>query len=452
MLPFKIISETEEEKYLSLGMADTLITRLSDVRRLIVRPTRAVQKYTEDCDPVEVGKDLQVEAVLDGRIMRVGDRLRVTVQFISVAGRQTLWGEKFDEKITDIFAVQDLIAEQVVQALLLKLTITEQKRLTEPQTRNPEAYRQYLMGRYFWNKRTAETIKKAVDCFQKSIAADPDFALAHLGLADCYLIFPQHHLREPHHSLPLAKASAERALTLDATLAEAYSTLAHANFLYDWDWEAAGNNHRKALALKPNYATGRHWYGVYLAGMGRFDEGLAEIKRAQSLDPLSPIMSKSAATVLNYAGRFEEAAAEYRRTLNLDPNFTAGISALGLNYISLGQHQKAIFHLEHAVAISEREPSLLACLTQGYAAAGQVVKARWHLQELLELFKQNYVSPFDLALVYIELKEFDKAFEWLAKAVEMRDSYVAYIKVYPDLDPLRADARFTGLLQKMNLI
>lgn len=452
VLPFKIIGGGDEQKYLSLGMADTLITRLSNIRQLIVRPTRAVQKYAEDCDPVEAGRELQVEAVLDGSIMQAGERLRVTVQFISVAETETLWGEKFDEKLTDIFDVQDSIAERVAEAMLLKLTNAEQKRLTEPTTRNAEAYRQYLMGRYFWNKRTSASVLKAVECFRRSIAEDPAFPLAHLGLAECYLIFSQHHLGKPHESIPLAKAAAEKALQLDASLSEAYTTLAHANFLYDWDWQAASDNHLKALHLKPNYAHGRHWYGVYLAGMGRFDEGLAEIKQAQFLDPLSPIISKSIATVLGYAGRHAEAEAQYKRTLEIDHNFTPALTGLGLSYCLTKRHREAIAFLERAVDISGRDPMTLACLNQGYAAAGQAVKARWLLQELIDLFKQNYVSPFDIALVYIELKEFDKAFEWLEKSVEMRDAYTAYIKVYPDLSPLRGDSRFAAILKRMNVV
>jgi TolB-like protein/Tfp pilus assembly protein PilF len=448
ILPFKVLTENEELTYLGLGMTDALITHLSNISELVVRPTRAVQKYTEDIDAVEIGKELQVETVLDGRILCLGDQLRVTVQLISVERGQTIWGDKFDEEMTDMFTVQDLIAERVAKSLLVKFTDNGQKRLNKSQTKNPQAYRNYVRGRFYWNKRTSEDNQKAITCFQESVESDPDFALAYHGLADAYLISAQHSMAPPRKAFPVAKAFAEKALSLDESLAEAYTSLAHANFLYDWDWEKAEKGHRKALTLKPNYAMGRHWYGAFLAAMGRFDESLAEIKEAHLLDPLSPIIIKSGASVLSYARRTDEAIAQYNKVLELESNFASALSGLGLLYSLLGEHEKAINLAEKAFVISVGETGNLGLC---YASGKRQNEARSILNKLLQTFENGYSSPFDIALIYMELGENDEAFKWFEKAYEMRDSSFTYIKVYPGLERFRSDSRFANLLSRMNL-
>jgi TolB-like protein/Tfp pilus assembly protein PilF len=448
ILPFKVLTENEDLTYLGLGMTDALITHLSNISQLVVRPTRAVQKYTEDIDAVEIGKELQVESVLDGRILCIGDQLRVTVQLISVERGQTIWGDKFDEEITDMFTVQDLIAERVAKSLLVKFTDNGQKRPNKSQTKNPQAYRHYVRGRFYWNKRTGEDNQKAITCFHDSVEADADFALAYHGLADCYLVSAQFNMAAPREAFPVAKAFAEKALALDETLAEAYTSLAHANFLYDWDWERAEKAYRKALSLKPNYAVGRHWFGTFLAAMGRFDESLEEIQIAHLLDPLSPIIIKSNATILSYAHRIDESIFQYNKVLELESNFVSALSGLGLLYSLLGKHDEAINLAEKASAISVGETGNLGLC---YASGKRENEARIILNQIIQTFEERYSSPFDIALIYMELQDNDEAFKWFEKAFEMRDSSISYLKIYPGLERIRHDSRFENILSRMNL-
>ncbi len=448
ILPFKVLTENEEFTYLGLGMTDALITHLSNISELIVRPTRAVLKYTEDSDAVEIGKELQVESVLDGRILCLGDQLRVTVQLISVERGQTIWGDKFDEEITDMFTVQDLIAERVAKSLLMKFTDNGQKRPNKSQTKNPQAFRHYVRGRFYWNKRTSEDNKKAIVCFQDSVEVDPNLALAYHGLADCYLLSAQHGMAAPHEAFPVARAFAEKALGLDETLAEAYTSLAHATFLYDWEWEKAENAYRKALSLKPNYAMGRHWFSTFLAAMGRFEESLAEIQIAHLLDPLSPIIIKTYASILSYANRHDESILKFNKVLELESNFAAALSGLGLLYSTLGKHDEAINLTKKASILSVGEMGNLGLC---YASGKREKEAREILHQIIQTFEEKYSSPFDIALIYMELQENDEAFKWLEKAFEMRDCFISYLKVYPGLEQFRSDSRFTNILTRMNL-
>lgn len=453
VLPFKVIGDgSDEQQYLGLGIADALITKLSGISQLIVRPTRAVQNLSEDEDPAVIGAALRVEVVLDGRIMRFGDALRVTVQLTGTANGETLWGEKFDEQTTNIFEVLDSIAERVTDALLLKLTSDEQKRLAEPPTQNTAAYREYLAGRFFLSKRTGESLKKAVGFFQNSVAADSRFKLAHLGLADCYLLLPQYHGLKPLEAYSLAKDSAQTALKLDANCAEAFISLGYANFLGERNWAEAEKNFQKGIRLKPNYATGRQWYAFFLTAMGRFDEALSEIRQAQFLDPLSPIISKCVATITSYARRHEEAIQLFEKCLDLEPNFAQGWAGMGLNYVLLKEYDRARAALERAVVVSNREPLMLACLAQGYAAGGEEIKARGLLAELLKPTAGSFISPFDIALIYLELEEYENVYQWLETSIETHDYSVPYLNVYPDFARIRPEPRYQDLLCRVNLI
>jgi len=288
VLPFKPLVANDRDEYLEMGMVDVLITKLSNIRQLKVRSISTVRKYADlQQDPVVAGRELQVEAVLDGSIQRVGDRVRLTVRLLNVQDGTSLWADKFDEPFTNIFALQDSISERVAAALPLNLSREEKARLSRHYTENTEAFQLYLKGRYFWNKRTGEGLKKAIEYFNQAIAIDPRYAQAYAGLADSYLLIGGYGLISQEEAIPKAKAAAEKALEIDDTLAEAHTSLGLIYQNYEWNWAECEKEYRRAIELNPNYATAHHWYGEHLVLMGRFDEGIAEIQRAQEIDPLS---------------------------------------------------------------------------------------------------------------------------------------------------------------------
>lgn len=453
VLPFKILGDDREIKFFGLGMADSLITRLSNLRQFVVRPTRAVQKYSEATgDPVEIGAELKVEAVLDGSISKLGDFFRVTVQFVSVADRRVLWGEQFDEAITDLLAVQDSIVERTAKTLLSKLSASERETLHEPAPPSHAAYRLFMMGRYCWNKRTKSRLAKAIEHFRQAIAEDSDYAMAHVGLADSYLIAPHLHLFSPFEAFPRAKAHAETALSINENLAEAHASLAHVKFLFDWDWRAAENGYQRAISLKPNYATARQWYGAYLTARGRFEEAAAELKQAQFLDPLSPSIHKALGSSLAYAGQLDEAVEMYHQSIALD-----SLSAITYGDFSIarkwqGKIPEALELAQKAVTVSENDPPVLTILAECLAASGERREAVNIAERLVDLLEYKYVSPFHLALVYLELDRLEDVFCWLEKAVVWRDVCVPFLHINPQFDRIKNQPRFQALLRQANLI
>jgi len=318
VLPFKILGVEAAEEYLGMGLADALITKLSNIRRIIVRPTSAVLSYSGfDQDAIVAGRELRVGLVLDGTIQRLSDRIRVTVQLVSVEEGAALWAEKFDEKLTDIFEIEDRVSEHLLAALTLKLSSAESRILSKQYTRDSEAYQSYLKGRYFWNKRSPEALAKAVECFNQSIARDPNYALAYAGLADCYNISGFWIYLPPTEAFPKAAAAAAKALEVDDVLAEAHASLAWATLHYDWDRAAAEREYRRAVELNPGYATAHQWFALFLMQEARFDEASQEIRRAQEIDPLSIVVSFNSALLPFLSGHYDEAIAQLRRTIEL---------------------------------------------------------------------------------------------------------------------------------------
>ncbi|MGI8897951.1 MAG: winged helix-turn-helix domain-containing tetratricopeptide repeat protein [Pyrinomonadaceae bacterium] len=453
VLPFKVVGSEADEEYLGWGMTDALITRLSSVRQIMVRPTNAVHKYTViGQDALAAGRELRVDAVLDGNIQRFGEQIRVTVQLVSVRDGRPLWAEKFDAKFTDIFAVQDSISDQVARALTLKLIGEEKQRLTKHYTEDIQAYQAYLKGRYFWNKRTEEGYKRAIEYFEQALERDPRYAQAYAGLADSYALLGSmgNAVLPRSEAMPRARVAAEKALLIDETLAEAHASLAFVRMHYEWDWPGAEREFKRAIELNPSYATAHHWYAYYLVARGRTDESLAEIKRAQEIDPLSLIINTDVGEMYFFARQYDRAIEQCKKTLELDPEFNLAVRHLGWTYLQKGMHKEAIAELERSVSLSEGRRDSTALLGYAYAVAGKREEAKKVLAELKEIAKRSYVAPFELSLVYTGLNEKDQAFAWLEKAYDERSGSLILLNVDPASDGLRSDPRFADLVRRVN--
>ena len=451
VLPFSLIGEGSEDEYLKLGMADALITRLSNIRKIVLRPTSAVRKYvSHEQDSIRLGQKLGVDAVLEGTIRLKGEHIRITVQLVSVRDETTLWAESFNEKFTDIFAVEDSISEQVAAALILKLTSDEKRRLTRHYTEDVEAYQAYLKGRYFWNKRTEEGMRKGVICFRQAIEIDPLYALAYAGLADSYNLLGIYNVSAPREIFPKARAAAVKALEIDDTLAEAHTSLAHVLQYFDWDWAGAEREYRRALELNPDYATTHHWYANYLMTMGRHAEAMEEMRRAQRLDPLSPIIEGNIGNHLYYTRRYDQAIKHFRKMLEMEPDFYGTHSNLGGAYEQKGMYEEAISEFEKALALDDNL-STRAWLGHAYAIAGKTAAAHEVINDLKERAESRYISPYDIAMIYVGLGEREQAFAWLDRAYEDRSDSLVWLKIDPRLDSIRSDPRLIDLTERVGL-
>jgi len=452
VLPFKTLKGDGNDEYLGLGMADALISKLSNLHQVVIRPTSAVVKYADaGQDPLAAGRELGVDSLLDGMIQRSDNRIRVTVQLVRVSDGAPLWSEKFDEKFTDIFALQDSMAEQVTQALTLKLSGEEKKQLTKRQTVDPEAYQLYLRGRYFWNKRTAEGLKKGIEYFEQATEKDPSYALAYAGLADCYNLLSYYSVLAPKDSFPKAKAAALKALEFDSHLAEAHTSLGLAKMVFDRDWAGTESSYKRAIELSPNYATAHQWYAEYLAAMGRSEEAIQEIKRAQELDPLSLIINAAAGFVNYYARRYDQAVEQLQKMQELDPNFWPRHWFLGWSYLAQHRYEAAIDEFKQAKSLSGESTGMRIELAHAYAVSGRRREAQRMMGELMEQAKQSYVSPYGIAMIHVGLGEKDQALAWLQRAYQERTWDLVYLKVDPKLDSLRTDPRLTDLLRQLGL-
>jgi TolB-like protein/Tfp pilus assembly protein PilF len=452
VLPFNALGENGHEPYLGPGLADALITKLSSISKITVLPTTAVLKYTGGKqNPLDAGRELGVDTVLDGHVQRLDERIRVTVQLVRLRDGKTLWAEKFDEKFTDVFAVQDSISEQVTRALMLKLTAEEEELLAKRYTENTEAFQVYIKGRYFWNKRTVEGLNKGIEYARQAISIDPTYAMAYVGLADCYNLLAGHGGLAPKETFPQAKAAAMRALEIDPRLAQAYASLGFVSYRFDWDWTRAEQDFNRAIELSPSYSTAHHWYGESLAVTGRFEESIAALRRAQELDTLSLPINTDLAQSLFFARRFEESDEQLRKTFEMDQNFVRACVISGAVYEQLGRHEEAIAVLRRAVDLSEGNPLTLSGLGHALALSGQRDEARKILIDLKELARQRYVSAYNIAVIHTGLREKEAALDWLVKAYHNRDVWLVWLKVNPRFDTLRAEPRFTDLMRRVGL-
>jgi serine/threonine-protein kinase len=452
VLPFKITADSTNE-YLSIGLADTLITQIGRIPGIRVRPIDAVQKYAGvgTQDSVAAGHQLRVEVVLDGTVQHEADTLRVTARLLRVGDGAVLWSGKFNEKFTNVFAVQDAISQDVAKTLIRNLSDEDRKLLTKRHTDNAEAYRAYLKGCYFWNKRTPAALQQSLEFFRQALDLDPTYAAAYAGLADTYaLLVWQDEL--PQKDISLAKAAATKALDIDETLAEPHASLGFARFWYDWDFANAESEFRRAIELNPDYATAHHWYGEFLGLTGRFDDGFKELRVAQQIDPLSPIINTDLGKLLLLSRQPDQAIEQLQSTLEINPDFPLAHLFLALAYNQKGLREQAITELEKQVNSPGTRTIFKASLGFLYGRAGRRAEATAILNELEEeISSKQFFSPFEVALVHIGLGEKDKAMEWLEKAKAERDPFLIYIKVDPNFDSLRDNPRFNALVQKTGL-
>jgi TolB-like protein/DNA-binding winged helix-turn-helix (wHTH) protein/Tfp pilus assembly protein PilF len=450
VLPFNVLSPTDDD-YLGVGIADTLITRLSNVRQIAVRPTSSVLKFHGQVqDAAAAGRELKVDSVLEGTIRRSDGRIRVTVQLVSVADGAPLWAGTFDEKMTDLFTVEDSISERVSSALAVELTQHEKGLLTKRYTGNVEAYELYLKGRYFWNKRTTEGFEKAIEHFQDAIKRDPNYALAYTGLADCYNLARLE--QAPKDLNENAVNAVIKALKVDEALPEAHLALANIRFRYDLDWSGAATEFKRALDLDPSSADAHRRYAQYLSYLGRFAEATAEMKRAQQLDPISVVINGMLAQISFFEGRYAEAAHQYKQTLEMDPNFTIAQRELGLVYEQMGAYSDALRELQRSMNLPGNffKPTNEADIGHLYAVSGNRTEAQKVLEDLKDRGRQSYVPPYDIAIVYAGLGERDATFEWLNKAYEDRSFWLSWLKVDPRLRAVRSDPRYVELDRRVS--
>ena len=454
VLPFQNKSAEADTEYLSDGLAESLIYRLSQLPHLKVSPTSSVFHYKgKEIDPVKVGQELGVSAVLSGRMVQRGDSLTISVELVDVHNNKLLWGEQYERKMSELLTTQREIAREIVEKLKLRVS-GEERGLAKQYTDSNDAYQLYLKGRFYWNKRSNDGFEKALEYFQQAIDRDPNFALAYAGLADTYDLIGGPEAggdRPPNEVLPKAKVAALKAMQLDETLAEPHVSLAHATYYYDRDWAGAEREFKKAIELNPNYPQAHFWYAVYLAVIVRREEALTEIRRAQDLDPLSLPINAWVGRILALNGQYDQAIEQLRKTLDMDPNFILAIHRLALVYEEKGMYDEAVAEFQHVLKLSGGRPLAVAGLARQYALMGKRDEAQKNLDALLQLWKERYVSPTMIALIYSALGNSDKAFEWLDTAEKAHDLNIVRIKEDFRFNSLRSDPRFTALVRRIGI-
>jgi len=451
VLPFDNLSGDPQNAYFSEGVQDEILTRLAKIAELKVISRTSTQRFkSAPNDLRQIAQQLGVENILEGSVQKANDQVRVNVQLINALTDAHLWADTYDRKLTDIFAVETEIAKTVADVLQAKLTGSEQHVIAARPTANSEAHQLYLKGRFFWNKRTGDDLKKSIDYFQQAIAADPNYALAYAGVADAYVFLPGYTAGSPQDCYPKAKAAAKKALELDDTLAEAHTTLAIALLLYDFDFAQAIREFQHAIELNPNYATAHQQYGnIGLIDLGRFDDAIAEGNRAAELDPLSLVINADVGANYYYARRYDEAIAQLRKTLEMDPGYYYAYITLGEALEMKGAGDTAIAEYQKARALND-DPSVLGLLAHAYAASGTKTGALKILDQLKALSKQRYVAAYSFTLVYLGLGDKEEALHWLEQSYQDRaGGDIEGIRVDPFLDSLRGDPRFEALAEKV---
>src|SRR5215813_5691586 len=419
VLPFANGSADPQAEYLSDGITESLINNLSQLSNLrVIARTTAFRYKDQAAEPSKIGRDLNVNAALTGKVLLRGDTLIVQADLVNVADGAQLWGQQYARKLSDIFALQAEIATDIAEELQSKLTGEEKRLLAKHYTNDTEAYRLYQTGRFYWYKRTEDGFKKAIDYFRQATQRDPHYALAHTGLADAYIGLTFYNYLSPKEAMPQAKASTMEALKIDDTLAEAHTSLAHVKVNYDWDWAGAESEFKRAIALNPRYATAHQWYAShYLTPNGRLEEALAEMSRARDIDPVSLVVNSFMGMTLSFAGRREQAVEQCVNTVELDPNFGVAHWHLGLALAQEAWFEEAIAEMNKAVGLSGGSPLMKAALGYAFAASGKRGEALKILAELQKRAEQSYVSASEIASIYAGLGELDRAMAWLEKAV-----------------------------------
>src|SRR6266850_210711 len=451
VLPFANVSNDPKTEYLSDGITESLINSLSQLPNLSVTARNTVFRYKgQNTDPQKLGRDMGVKAILTGRLIQTGDELMISVSLEDVRDSRQIWGEQYNRKLSNLVSVQQEIAADIYGRLRPKLEGEGRKLLAKRPTENVEAYQLYLQGLFYWNKWTEADFKKAADYFTQAVQKDSRYALSYAGLADTYSLLGGAGYLPPSEAWPKAKAAAMQALEIDDTLAEAHTSLALVKEHFEWDWTGAETEFRRAIELNPNSANTHHWYGDYLANMGRSDEGLRETKRAQELDPLSLIINTTLGWQLYLARRSDQAIEQLRKVLDIDTRFTPARRVLEEVYAQSGRQKEAVEEREKVVSLSG-SPELAASIAEDFSKLGyKGVQQSW-LDGLTEISKHGYVSSYSIAEGYMRLGQKEKALEWLEKAYQEHDSGLVSIAVEPMFGPMRTNPRFVDIVRRMKL-
>ena len=449
VLPFVDMSPAKDQEYFSDGMSEELLNLLSKIQGLkVISRTSSFSFKGKNLDVRKIGEALGVANILEGSIRKSGNTIRITAQLIDVSKGTHLWSEAYDREMQDVFAIQDEISKMIVD--ILKIKLSGKPQLAGSFTKNPEAYEDYLKGRYHWNTRTDEGIKKAIGYFEDAIKKDSNYAAAYSGLADTYLTLYDYELMSFDESTSKAKAAAHRALKINENLAEAHNSLAHID-LHEWKWEAAEQGFRKAITLDPSYILAHHWYALCLTAIGKTNEAVTQMEKARELDPLSSRINADLGMAYLSAGRYDEAISQEQKTLELNPRSAGARWIRGMAYQQKKMFEQAIKDYRSALELSHNNPNFLAALGHVYASSGNTVEAHKILDTLFVVNKQEPVSPFFIALVYAGLNDKENALKWLQKAYEEKSGSVRYLKMEPRLQTLRNEPRYVALMKKIGL-
>ncbi|HWY21557.1 MAG TPA: tetratricopeptide repeat protein [Candidatus Acidoferrum sp.] len=452
VLPLENLSGDASQNYLADGMTDELITDLAQISALRVISRTSVMVYKGARKPLpQIARELNVDAVVEGTVLRSGDQVRITAQLIEASTDKHLWSQSYEGELRDTLALQSRVASAIADQIRIKLTPREQAALKSAKAVDPEAYQSYLKGRYFWNKRTADGLKAALAYFEQAVEEDPKYAKAYSGLADTYALLGdwQYAVMTPKEAFPKAKAAAIKALELDGTLGEAHNSLAFVLDGFDWDLDAGGKEFRRAIELNPGYATAHHWYAWHLSLLGRFDEAIVEMRKAENLDPLSLIINADLAELLGLAHHYDESIAQSRKTIEMDRNFALAHNQLAQAYLQKHMYAEAIAELQTAVKLSGDSPTCIANLARAYVASGKRSEAVKLLGDLKKRSNSGYSNAAEIAMIYASLGDADQAMTWLEKGFEER--FNPGVLLRPGFDPLRSDPRFQNLLRRIGL-
>lgn len=435
-----------------MGMAETLITRLSSLKQLVVRPMNAVRKYTDlQQDPVKASQELQTQVVLDGSIQKAGERVRVTVRLLDAGSGTTLWTEQFEENFTNIFTVQDSIAERITNALKLQLSQKEKERLAKHYTDNPEAYELYLQGQYISHRRQQNWIEQSLAYYQQALEKDPNFALAHIGIAESYMALNAFRKISVQDALAKARPSTMKALEIDNTLAEAHNALAELMYQYEYDWTTAEKEFKNALELNPNVAQIRLAHGWFLMSAGRFDEATAEMEKARELDPNSLTINVARGRLFYFSRQYDKAIEHFQKIIAVEPEAGSAYWSLGQVYQQKQMYAEAVEAWLKSMRLEQAPPENIEDLRESFRTSGRQGLYRKALDITEARAKSGYVAPLTFADIYVRLGDKEMAFAWLEKAFDARDPSIIRLKIEPAYDSLRDDPRYTEMIRKIGL-
>jgi TolB-like protein/DNA-binding winged helix-turn-helix (wHTH) protein/Flp pilus assembly protein TadD len=452
VLPLENLSGDASQDYFADGMTDELISDLGQISALRVISRTSVMVYKGARKPLpQIARELNVDAVVEGTVLRSGDQVRITAQLIDASADKHLWSQSYEGELRDTLALQSKVARAIADQIQISLNPREQAALKSAKIVNPEAYVSYLKGRYFWNKRSAESLKVALAYFNQAVDEDPAYAQAYSGLADTYALLGdwQYAVMTPREALPKAKAAAIKALELDSALGEAHNSLAFCLDGFDWAFDSAGKEFLRAIELNPGYATAHHWYAWHLALLHRYDEALAEMRKATSLDPLSLVINADLAELLALAHSYDESIQQSRKAIEMDPNFALAHNQLGQAYIQKQMYDDAVAELRKAVRLSGGSPTCMANLARAYVVSGKRSEAVKLLNDLKKRSNPGYSNASEIAMIYASLGDTDQAMNWLEKGYEER--FNPGVLLRPGFDPLRSDSRFQNLVHRIGL-